>query len=188
MGIDFVRFNPALARGLDYYTGTTLEVFLKNREIVNSAILAGGRFDNMVGDFCGGEEIPAVGFSFGLERLAMVLAGQNSNLPSTTVQVYLVPTEGADVGDILASAHKLRQQGLNVDSQILPLSNRQRKRIVGNVADAGIPYIGFVSPQGVEAGTVGVKNLSTRDQNDVPVGEVAKYIASENCKDLVSPP
>jgi len=97
MGIDFVRFNPALARGLDYYTGTTLEVFLKNREIVNSAILAGGRFDNMVGDFCGGEEIPAVGFSFGLERLAMVLAGQNSNLPSTTVQVYLVPTEGADV-------------------------------------------------------------------------------------------
>lgn len=48
-----IQFDPSLARGLDYYTGTTIEVYLKNKNIVKSAILAGGRFDSLVGEFRG---------------------------------------------------------------------------------------------------------------------------------------
>lgn len=65
-GEDFF-FDPALARGLDYYTSTIFELkpIGKSEEL---SIGGGGRYDNLIGVFAG-REIPAVGFSFGLERL-----------------------------------------------------------------------------------------------------------------------
>jgi len=63
---DFI-FNPALARGLDYYTGIIFE--LKPSKITQEqSIGGGGRYDNLIGIFAG-RQIPAVGFSFGVERL-----------------------------------------------------------------------------------------------------------------------
>jgi histidyl-tRNA synthetase len=65
-GRDFV-FDPTLARGLDYYTGSIYELKMDNNP-ASLSIGAGGRFDNLIGSFCG-RQIPAVGFSFGLDRL-----------------------------------------------------------------------------------------------------------------------
>ncbi len=62
---DFL-FDPTLARGLDYYTSTIIEMYVP--EYDNLSIGGGGRYDNLIGMF-GKKDIPAVGFSFGLERL-----------------------------------------------------------------------------------------------------------------------
>jgi len=59
-------FDPLLARGLDYYTGAIFE--LKILTYGNLSIGAGGRYNDLIGMFCG-KQIPAVGFSFGLDRL-----------------------------------------------------------------------------------------------------------------------
>lgn len=64
-GVEFV-FNPYLARGLDYYTSTVLELKLNKTEKLT--IGAGGRYDNLIGMFAG-RTIPAVGFSFGITRI-----------------------------------------------------------------------------------------------------------------------
>lgn len=64
-GKDFA-FNPYLARGLDYYTSTVYELKLNKTE--KMSIGAGGRYDNLIGMFAG-REIPAVGFSFGIDRI-----------------------------------------------------------------------------------------------------------------------
>ncbi len=64
-GVDFV-FNPYLARGLDYYTSTVYELKLNKTEKLT--IGAGGRYDNLIGMFAG-RDIPAVGFSFGIDRI-----------------------------------------------------------------------------------------------------------------------
>ncbi|HKC05128.1 MAG TPA: ATP phosphoribosyltransferase regulatory subunit, partial [Patescibacteria group bacterium] len=64
-GEDFV-FNPFLARGLDYYTSTVFELKLNNTEKLT--IGGGGRYDNLIGMFAG-RPIPAVGFSFGIDRI-----------------------------------------------------------------------------------------------------------------------
>jgi len=61
-----ITFNPALARGLSYYTGPIYEVFLKKSEIKNS-VAGGGRYDNMIKDFLGKGEYPTTGISFGLD-------------------------------------------------------------------------------------------------------------------------
>lgn len=64
-GVDFV-FNPYMARGLDYYTSTVYELKLNKEEKLT--IGAGGRYDNLIGMFAG-RSIPAVGFSFGIDRI-----------------------------------------------------------------------------------------------------------------------
>ena len=63
-------FNPLLARGLDYYTGSIFELILP--EYGNLSLGGGGRYDNLIGSFAK-ENIPAVGFSFGLDRLLEIV-------------------------------------------------------------------------------------------------------------------
>jgi histidyl-tRNA synthetase len=65
-GEDFV-FNPFLARGLDYYTSTILELKL-DKTPGGLSVGGGGRYDNLIGMFAG-RNIPAVGFSFGIDRI-----------------------------------------------------------------------------------------------------------------------
>ena len=64
-------FDPTLARGLDYYTGTILEL-KPTSDPASLSIGAGGRYDNLIGMFAK-KPIPAVGFSFGLDRLIETL-------------------------------------------------------------------------------------------------------------------
>lgn len=68
-GTDF-SFNPYLARGLDYYNSTVFELKLNKTEKLT--IGAGGRYDNLIGMFAG-RDIPAVGFSFGIDRIIDLL-------------------------------------------------------------------------------------------------------------------
>ncbi|KKU09297.1 MAG: Histidine-tRNA ligase [Candidatus Woesebacteria bacterium GW2011_GWB1_45_5] len=70
-GEDFI-FNPFLARGLDYYTSTIFELKLDNTP-GGLSVGGGGRYDNLVGMFAG-RDIPAVGFSFGVDRIIELLS------------------------------------------------------------------------------------------------------------------
>jgi histidyl-tRNA synthetase len=103
--VPFVR-DPCLVRGLDYYTGTTFEL---TTEALGSqdAIVGGGRYDNLVQEL-GGPATPAVGFAAGVERLALLVAGQGVH--PVRPDLYIVPLGGAE---ILAFelAHALRASG-----------------------------------------------------------------------------
>ncbi len=77
-GKDFaVEFAPSLVRGQGYYTGTVFEV---TAEGYRGAVAGGGRYDNLIGKFLG-ENIPAVGFSIGFERIFGILMEQNYQIP-----------------------------------------------------------------------------------------------------------
>jgi histidyl-tRNA synthetase len=65
------EFQRQLVRGLDYYTGFIFEL-KPSGNITDLTIGSGGRYDNLIGIFAG-KQIPAVGFSFGLDRLIEVL-------------------------------------------------------------------------------------------------------------------
>jgi len=67
---DKYEFSPTLARGLDYYTGMILEAEIE--EYGGGSVGGGGRYDNLIGSFAK-KDIPAVGFSFGLDRLLEIL-------------------------------------------------------------------------------------------------------------------
>ncbi len=68
---DEVLFDTTLARGLDYYTGSIFELKSSN-DLESLSIGAGGRYDNLIGMFAD-KQIPAVGFSFGIDRIVDLL-------------------------------------------------------------------------------------------------------------------
>jgi len=72
-----IAFTPSLVRGQGYYTGTIFEVEAKG---YSGAVAGGGRYDNLIGKFVG-EEIPAVGFSIGFERIFSILMEQGYKIP-----------------------------------------------------------------------------------------------------------
>ncbi|UTF60863.1 histidine--tRNA ligase [Gilvimarinus sp. DA14] len=96
------RINRRLVRGLDYYSRTAFE-WVTDKLGAQSAVCAGGRYDNLVAQL-GGRATPAVGFAIGLERLVLLLQSEG-HVPeslSRPVDVYL-----AAVGDVQAEALNL---------------------------------------------------------------------------------
>jgi histidyl-tRNA synthetase len=86
-GVPF-ELNPHLVRGLDYYTHTVFE-FVSSRLGAQNAFGGGGRYDGLVESF-GGPPAPAVGFSFGVERLLLLLPERT---PDGAVEIYVARAE-----------------------------------------------------------------------------------------------
>jgi histidyl-tRNA synthetase len=86
-GVPF-ELNPHLVRGLDYYTHTVFE-FVSSRLGAQNAFGGGGRYDGLVESF-GGPPTPAVGFSFGVERLLLLLPERT---PDGAVEIYVARAE-----------------------------------------------------------------------------------------------
>lgn len=172
--LDFIKFDPALARGLDYYTGTTIEVYLKDKSIIKSAIVAGGRYDNMIGSFKGvEEEIPAVGISFGLERLTTIISNTEKELQKNITDLYIIPI-GNTKDYCMNISQKLRKLGLNVDMQ--HMTNQKLKKSISYADNVGIPYIGLVGDMEASNSTITLKNLQTGIQEELKPDEVYKKI------------
>ncbi len=77
-----IKFNPFLARGLSYYTGNLFEIKLIDENKKKLTIAAGGRYDNSAGKFIN-KKVPAVGISFGLERLTEFAKIKPLQIPKT---------------------------------------------------------------------------------------------------------
>ena len=86
------KFDITLARGQNYYTGNVFEVYDKNERIKGS-IAAGGRYDEMIGNFIGdGEEYPTVGISFGLSAIYELLK-KNLEKENSNTDIFIIPME-----------------------------------------------------------------------------------------------
>ena len=99
-----VAYCPSLVRGQGYYTGMVFEVACPQ---FAGAVAGGGRYDNMVGKFLG-QQVPAVGFSIGFERVCGILLEQGYQIPGAKAKVALLYPAGADFPTVLAQAEALR--------------------------------------------------------------------------------
>ncbi len=104
-----IKFDFTLVRGMGYYTGTIFEI---EYEGLGYSIGGGGRYDKMIGKFIG-EDIPAVGFSIGFERLVNQLIEENFKVPNLQKIVLLFDNENKYV-DVLNKANELRAKGYTV--------------------------------------------------------------------------
>jgi len=85
-----LAFDPTLVRGMSYYTGTIFEVELPG---FSGSIAGGGRYDEMVGHFCG-QKVCACGFSIGFERIITILKDQGYQIPNDTRKVAFLAENG----------------------------------------------------------------------------------------------
>jgi histidyl-tRNA synthetase len=163
-----VCLNLAIARGLDYYTGTIYETFLDDKQDIGS-VCSGGRYDNLAKLFTK-QELPGVGASLGLDRLLAAME-EMKLLPtaSTPAPVLIVQFDAAKLGAYQALARTLRGQGIGVEvfpeaKKIGPQLQYAEKR--------GFQVALIAGPAEFEEGVWKVKNLATRTEATVPQSEV----------------
>lgn len=166
----YFRIDPFLARGLSYYTGPIFEVAVAD---LAGSLGGGGRYDNLVGMFLG-RQIPACGFSLGLERIIVVMEerGMFGDV-ETVADVMVAVWDEASIGDSIALAGELRAAGLRVD--LFPDLDKVGKQM--KYADSrGYPIVAIVGPDERDAGMVTLKTLSTGEQRQVPRASVATEV------------
>ncbi|HKC56430.1 MAG TPA: histidine--tRNA ligase, partial [Vicinamibacterales bacterium] len=155
-----LNFDPSLARGLSYYTGAIMEI---NVADLAGSLGGGGRYDNLVGMFLG-QNIPACGFSLGLERILVVMTERNMfppTLATTPADVMISPFDTAGVAAAMRLAAILRGAGLRV--LVYPDPEKIGKQI--KYADSrGIPFVALLGENEIKDDTVTVKNLAAQTQ------------------------
>jgi histidyl-tRNA synthetase len=155
-----LRVDPSLARGLSYYTGAIMEI---NVADLAGSLGGGGRYDNLVGMFLG-QNIPACGFSLGLERILVVMGERNmfpSSLAMTPADVMIATFDASSAGDAMRVAALLREKGLRV--LVYPDADKIGKQI--KYADGrGIPYVALLGEDEIKGGTITVKDLRAQAQ------------------------
>ena len=173
----FYRMNVSMVRGLEYYTGPIYETVVEEPKI--GSITGGGRYDELIGSFSK-QSYPATGTSFGIERIIDVME-EFDMFPTTvgkTVTQVLVTVFDADLAqESLKLATLLRQSGIRTEVYSRP--TRLSTQI--KYADTkGIPYAIILGSDELEAGSVAIRNLASREQHIVPreefVGHIQRWI------------
>ena len=130
-----IAYAPSLVRGQGYYTGMVFEVTCPQ---FSGAVAGGGRYDNMVGKFIG-QQVPAVGFSIGFERVCGILLGQGYQIPGAKPRLALLYLPDADFAAVLQKAEALRAE---YDVTVLPQAKKLGKQF-GTLEAAGYAAAAF---------------------------------------------
>jgi histidyl-tRNA synthetase len=112
-GVPYI-LDPALVRGLDYYTRTTFE-FLGPMENVNSSIVGGGRYDGLV-EAVGGPATPGVGFGAGFERLVLAMEREDATADPPRLDLFVAFEDTELRGRLLPQIARWRAEGRSVDT------------------------------------------------------------------------
>ncbi|MCK4537212.1 MAG: histidine--tRNA ligase [Candidatus Krumholzibacteria bacterium] len=171
LDIDFV-LDPLLVRGLDYYTRTAFEILRPGLGGQN-ALCGGGRYDGLARD-CGGGDVPAIGFSSGIERLLenlpeKALAELGPKRPD--VFFIIAGEEGASMAMKLAG--RLRREGFHV---VCELSGRAMKKQMKTASEAGARFSVFIGQDELEKEKVTIKNMETGEQKEVSMDGLAEIL------------
>jgi histidyl-tRNA synthetase len=154
-----LRLTPALARGLSYYTGPIFEIV---SEDFSGSLGGGGRYDDLVGMFSH-KQVPAVGFSLGLERI-LLLMEERRMFPDlqTRARVMICTLPDTPLAPAVGLAARLRQAGITVE--LYPEQSKLGRQL--STADAlHIPYALIIGPDEIAQQMYTLKNLATGEQH-----------------------
>ncbi|MEI6563617.1 MAG: histidine--tRNA ligase [bacterium] len=164
---DMVKFDISVIRGLGYYTGIVFEGFDTGKSL--RAIFGGGRYDNLLGDL-GGKPMTAVGLGFGDVVIAELLAEKGKvPHPAAGKEMSVSYMEDAQRDAALQIARSLRASGTNVD---LSLHAEKPKHFFGRTGKAGFQRGIFIGPDDLTKGTVRIKTLTDRTEQEVTIASL----------------
>jgi histidyl-tRNA synthetase len=170
----YVHYAPHIIRGLDYYTGTVFEA-QDTKNIVNRAILGGGRYDDLMADV-GGEPLPGVGFAMG-DMVISILLEKYKLLPEeieiSPAQILVSLFSEDQISASLSLATELRNSGLNVSCYPEIDKLGKQFKFANRMA---IDYVIVLGPDEISNNTVTIKDLKTGDQKIISRLEVVSAI------------
>jgi histidyl-tRNA synthetase len=172
---ELIVLQIGLARGLDYYTGVIYESMVTGFENYGS-VCSGGRYDDLAGLFID-RQLPGVGASFGLDRLAQLMADAGWLKTSATIApVLVVNFQDADWSHYLRIAGELRAAGMACE--IYPDSKPLREQF-GYASSRGHRLAVIAGPDEIASNSFAIRDMTTRQQQKgLPRGELAARVAS----------
>lgn len=171
-----VEVDVSLARGLNYYTGTILEV--KALDVPMGSISGGGRYDNLTGVF-GMDGLSGVGISFGADRIFDVLNSLDLYPSSTKASTDLIFTNFGDKEAQTCLKHMKQFRESGISCELYPEAAKMKKQM--NYANAkGIPFVAMVGESEMSSGTISLKNMSTGEQVCLSLGEAISMIKNKD--------
>lgn len=174
-----IVFAPTLSRGLAYYTGTVYEVIALHEE-VQSTITAGGRYDKMIQQFLGSpQEYPAVGISFGLDRIFLILEkrlkeklqAKEQSMQKTVTELFVIPINTEKHCQLLAE--KLRDAGIKTETDLMGRGPSKNLQYANSL---GIPSVLFVGTDEIKKKKYKLKDMKTGKETADTVEGVIKKI------------
>lgn len=164
--------DVSLARGLNYYTGTIIEVKALDTEM--GSISGGGRYDNLTGIF-GLPGISGVGISFGADRIYDVLTALNlfPDAAGAGTRVLFANFGADEAMASLKLIKTLRQAG--IAAEIYPDAAKMKKQI-GYANTMGVPFFAMIGRDELDASTVTLKNMATGTQQTIPQSSLLQFI------------
>ncbi|HID09474.1 TPA: hypothetical protein EYP13_04545, partial [Candidatus Micrarchaeota archaeon] len=172
-----LRFDVRLARGLDYYTGNIFETYINGREDAGS-VASGGRYDRLVA-LVGGRDLPATGFSIGVDRLFAVMQELGIlKRKKTVTRVFVAPVRPESRKYALKVLRALREAGIPSETDVM---NRSLRKQLEYAEKMGIPCVLIVGPREERAGAVRLRDMETGEEKEIPLGDLTSALTSWPC-------
>ncbi len=171
--LENIKIDVSLARGLSYYTGAIFEI---NVPDFAGSLAGGGRYDRLIGMF-GKEQIPACGFSIGLERILVVMEERGmfpKELNDSSADVLVTVWNEDSIGASLRLASELRRQKLRV--LVYPEADKLGKQFK-YASQINVPFVCVLGETELAENKVTLKNMRTGEQE-----MIEREIVSERIK------
>lgn len=167
LGIPY-EVDTGIVRGLDYYTKTVFEFV--NAE--GFTLCGGGRYDGLIHEIDEKQDIPAVGFGFGIERLINELEAEGVELePEAAVQLYVGILGEEAKASAYQLVHQLRNAGVIVETDYMNRSVKAQMKYANKIGAKNTVIIGADE---LANNSAKVKNMETGEQTEISLGQIAE--------------
>jgi histidyl-tRNA synthetase len=167
--LEKIKFNLALARGLDYYTGLIFEGIAVNDQVRVGSIVGGGRYDDLIGMFSG-RKVPAVGGSLGIERVFTIIEESlKQSVRPVDTEVFICSIANDFTKARLGLASELWAEGIAVE--FLYKAKPDAKAQFGQASACGAKLAVIIAPDEEANGTVKLKILAKNEEITIPRDE-----------------
>lgn len=170
-----VQFDPALARGLDYYTGTIVETILPDLQL--GSVCGGGRYDDLCSMFTK-QQFSGVGVAFGFDRLMVALEELNKlNAVGLNAQALVTYFDEATLSASIAAATELQTNTVNAELYFEPAKLAKQFKYADKKQ---IPFVVMIGSDEVQNNTVTIKMMKTGKQKTIPRSQLVAYFQGLN--------
>ena len=166
-------FDITLARGLDYYTGSILEV--KAKDVNVGSIGGGGRYDDLTSIF-GLKDVSGVGISFGIDRIYLVMEelGLFPDNISFSTQVMFVNFGAQEAKFCLPLLKEIRNKGIS--AELYPKADKMKKQM--NYANnKQVQFVVLVGENEMKSGILSVKDMNSGEQKNMDINALIKELS-----------
>ncbi|HSI66851.1 MAG TPA: histidine--tRNA ligase [Planococcus sp. (in: firmicutes)] len=173
LGIEFV-VDPNLVRGLDYYNHTAFEIMSDAEGFgAITTLCGGGRYNGLVEDL-GGPESPGIGFAMSIERLLLALEMEEIEIgTSHHLDAYIIAMDETAKKKAFSIVADLRSKGIAAD---MDYTGRKLKAQMKSADRKGAGFVMVIGETEMATGKVGVKEMATGEQQEVPFEQIAETI------------